>query len=48
MTQKALAIYAVGAKPGEVPIQEKAALVEALQSAVQDLRAFCGERDVDL
>jgi len=46
--QKALAIYAVGAKPGEAPIQEKAALLEALRSAVQDLRAFCGEREVDL
>jgi len=46
--QKALAIYAVGTKPGEVPIQEKGELVESLRSAVDDLRAFCGERDVDL
>ncbi len=46
--EKALAIYAVGAKPGEVPIQEKSALVEALRSAVQDLGAFCAEREVDL
>ena len=46
--QKALAIYAVGTKAGEAPIQEKGALVEALQAAVQDLRAFCSERDVDL
>jgi type I restriction enzyme R subunit len=46
--QKALAIYAVGAKPGELPIQEKGALVDALKAAVQDLRAFSGERDVDL
>src|SRR5207249_3758748 len=35
-------------KPGEAPIQEKGALVEAVRSAVQDLRAFCGEREVDL
>jgi type I restriction enzyme R subunit len=46
--EKALAIYAVGAKPGEVPIQDKGALVEALRSAVQDLEAFCAEREVDL
>src|ERR1051326_8463560 len=46
--QKALAIYAVGTKAGEVPIQEKGALVAALQAAVEDLRTFCGERDVDL
>jgi type I restriction enzyme, R subunit len=46
--QKALAIYAVGTKPGEMPIQEKGALLEALRSAVQDLRAFCREREVDL
>lgn len=46
--QKALAIYAIGAKPGEVPLQEKGALVEALRAAVDDLRAFCGEREVDI
>src|SRR2546421_8746675 len=46
--QKALAIYAIGTNPGETPIQEKGALVEALGAAVQDLRAFCDERDVDL
>lgn len=46
--QKALAIYAVGTKAGEAPIQEKGALINALQAAVQDLRAFCGERDVDV
>ncbi len=27
--QKALAIYAIGGKPGEVPVEEKGALVEA-------------------
>lgn len=46
--QRALAIYAVGAKPGEVPIQEKGALVDALRSAVQDIQAFCAEREVNL
>jgi type I restriction enzyme R subunit len=46
--QKALAIYAVGTKPGEVPVQEKGELVASLRSAVEDLRAFCGEREVDL
>ena len=46
--QKALAIYAVGSKPGEVPVEEKGALVDAVRAAVNDLRAFCAERDVDL
>jgi type I restriction enzyme R subunit len=46
--QKALAIYAVGTKAGEVPVEEKGALVEALREAVDDLRAFCAARDVDL
>ena len=46
--QKALAIYAVGSKPGDVPVEEKGALVEAVREAVDDLRAFCAERDVDL
>ena len=46
--QKALAIYAVGAKPGEVPVEEKGALVDALRQAVDNMRAFCHERDVDL
>jgi type I restriction enzyme R subunit len=46
--QKALAIYAVGRKPGEVPVEEKGALVDALRAAVHDLRAFCAERDADL
>ena len=46
--QKALAIYAVGTKPGELPIQEKGELVESLRAAVEDLRDFCGEREVDL
>ena len=46
--QKALAIYAIGGKPGGVPIEEKGALVDELQRAIDDLRAFCERRDVDL
>ena len=46
--QKALAIYAIGGKAGEVPVEEKGALVDALRAAVDDLRAFCASRDVDL
>jgi type I restriction enzyme R subunit len=46
--QKALAIYATGGKAGELPIEEKGALVDALRSAVGDLRAFCAGREVDL
>ncbi len=46
--QKALAIYAVGGKGGEVPVEEKGALVDALQAAVDEIRAFCAARDVDL
>jgi type I restriction enzyme R subunit len=46
--QKALAIFAVGSKAGEVPVEEKGALVDAVRAAVNDLRAFCAERDVDL
>ena len=46
--QKALAIYAIGGPGGEVPVEEKAALVEALRAAVEDLRAFCTAREVDL
>ena len=46
--QKALAIYAVGTGAGEQPVEEKGALVDELSEAVRDLRAFCGEREVDL
>jgi type I restriction enzyme R subunit len=46
--QQALAIYAVGGKGGAVPVEEKGALVDAVREAVDDLRAFCTERDVDL
>ena len=46
--QKALSIYAIGGKAGEVPVEEKGALVDALRAAVDDIRAFCAARDVDL
>jgi type I restriction enzyme R subunit len=46
--QKALAMYAIGSKPGDVPIEEKGTLVDALRSAVDDLRSFCAVREVDL
>ena len=46
--QKALAIYAIGGKAGEVPVEEKGALADALRAAVDDIRAFCAARDVDL
>lgn len=46
--QKALAIYAIGGKQGAVPVEEKGALVDALRAAVDDLRAFCASREVDL
>jgi type I restriction enzyme R subunit len=46
--QKALSIYAIPSKPGEVPVEEKAELVEAARAAVNELRAFCVARDVDL
>jgi type I restriction enzyme R subunit len=47
---KALAIYATtGALgTGALPIQEKEALIDALRLAVDELRAFCNARDVDL
>jgi type I restriction enzyme R subunit len=46
--KKALAIYAIADRPGDLPVEEKAALVEALQSAIQELRSFCADRNVDL
>jgi type I restriction enzyme R subunit len=46
--KKALAIYAIPSRPGDLPVEEKGALVEALQKAVQDLRTFCTGRGVDL
>jgi type I restriction enzyme R subunit len=46
--QKALAIYGISGKGGEVPVEEKGALVDALRGAVDELRAFCAGREVDL
>jgi type I restriction enzyme R subunit len=46
--KRALAIYAVGTKAGEVPVEEKEALVQALREAIADLRSFCDAREVDL
>jgi type I restriction enzyme R subunit len=50
--QKALAIYGSssggGVKDGECPIQKKDQLVAELQSAVDEARAFCEERGVDV
>ena len=46
--QAALAIYAVGGAAGDMPVEEKGQLVEAVREAVDDLRAFCSARDVDL
>ncbi len=46
--QKALALYAIGGRPGDVPVEEKGALVDALSDAAEDIRAFCAARDVDL
>jgi type I restriction enzyme R subunit len=46
--QAALAIYAVGGALGEMPVAEKGELVEAVREAIEDLRAFCSARDVDL
>ncbi len=46
--QAALAIYAVGSAAGEMPVEEKGQLVEAAREAIDDLRAFCLARDVNL
>jgi len=50
--QKALAIYGTGrgglAKEGELPVQEKAKLVESLREAVQRVQEFCAEHGVKL
>jgi len=47
---KALAIYAsTGALgQGELPVEEKTALIDALRDAIDEIRAFCSARDVDL
>lgn len=50
--QKALAIYGSvsggGIQPGDMPVQNKAALRADLVRAVEEARAFCQERGVDL
>jgi type I restriction enzyme R subunit len=50
--QKALAIYGSasggGVKEGECPIQKKDELVAALRLAIDEARAFCVERGVDV
>ena len=46
--QKALAIYAVGGAAGDVPVEEKGALVDALREAIAEIKSFCSSRDVDL
>jgi type I restriction enzyme R subunit len=48
--RRALAIYATtGALgSGSLPVEEKAALVDALSLAIHEIRAFCLARDVDL
>lgn len=48
--QQALAIYATGqgADGGDYPIQDKAALVQELEDALDQAQGFCHERGVDL
>ncbi|HVB52678.1 MAG TPA: type I restriction endonuclease subunit R [Candidatus Acidoferrales bacterium] len=46
--QKALSLYAVGGQAGNLPLEGKEGLVDALRDTVADIRAFCGSRDVDL
>ena len=47
---RALAIYAATGALGEgrLPVEEKAALVDALRTSIVELQAFCRARDVDL
>lgn len=47
---KALAIYATSGALGlgQLPVEEKTVLVEALRESVDELREFCLARDVDL
>lgn len=46
--QQALSIYAQPAHPGELPIKDKAALVEDLKGQLTGAREFCRARGVDL
>jgi type I restriction enzyme R subunit len=45
--QRALAIYARGTSPGEMPNKDKAALLAELEKALNSVRAFAGARGVD-
>ncbi|MGA3129084.1 MAG: type I restriction endonuclease subunit R [Candidatus Dormibacteria bacterium] len=47
---RALAIYASAGAfgQGQLPVEEKTALVEELAKAVEEIKAFCAARDVDL
>jgi type I restriction enzyme R subunit len=45
--QKALAIYAAGARKGEVPIRDKSALVVKLDETLAEAVAFCAEVGVE-
>jgi type I restriction enzyme R subunit len=46
--RNALAIYATGSGGGDLPVEEKAALIDALRERIAALRAYCSERGVDL
>ena len=50
--QEALALYTTGegnrAKEGETPIRPKEDLLDALDEAIEEVRVFCAEHDVDL
>ncbi len=50
--QKALAIYGTGrggvAGEGELPVQEKGELIQALREAIQRARVYCAEHGVNL
>jgi hypothetical protein len=46
--QKALAIYAQPSRPGELPIKDKAALVEELDRQVKEAKNFLQARDIAL
>jgi type I restriction enzyme, R subunit len=50
--QKALAIYGSagggGVKEGELPVKDKSELVTALRSMINETRAFCEERGIDI
>ncbi|MBU1299977.1 MAG: type I restriction endonuclease subunit R [Bacteroidetes bacterium] len=50
--QKALAIYGSasggGIMPGDSPVQDKQKLVEELREAIEQLKDYCEEREIDL